>query len=321
MKLSTRLCLTGLAVTGLFLPISTAGAAPPSGPTTATAANGVAVSSLAQGSSTVKVAGDASIISATSDANSATASVALNIDKAGGITTAAAVRAPSGANVVDLAVAMGMPRAAAERQFGSLAASAASKGGPRGLASAQPGGVGRARPAAIGGGTYFGQACASLSGDNGHLTSYGCSVVFLDWAVTGDWWLAYETSASAASTINRIWSHPFTGFQMVTITPNPGNILVKWAPTGVIYPPTNCTTKTWSVTSPQTGIGYSESGTSCADSVAPVIQWNPYVIYGTHWSGVNFRAGFYEGLNYTHLIHSPYGANPGSFVSLSLWWY
>lgn len=210
------------------------------------------------------VAGDATARQVTGDDSSASAIITL-ADKASS-------GSPSSDSIVDLAVATGMPRVAAERAFGEAAALAYLRGGPPGRdgqAKAQSRSMSGAISTSLAAGSYLTQYCASVTGGSGNrVHGYGCALRYLDYANGADWYIADEMTASGTSD-NNDWLYPdrLTSLRF-SVTMPVNNVLVKWSPTSTSYPPSSCTDKSTSVTSPKSGASYSSSQSVCADKLA-----------------------------------------------------
>jgi hypothetical protein len=221
----------------------------------------------------------------------------------------------SGRSVIGDLVALGMPRAAAEREFGDLA----TLGGDETIVSRQlitqaertsnatAGGAGpeSVASAAV---TPYDTQCASINVADGKITGYGCSTFFLVHRDGADWWLTTKMEVSAHSN-DESWFSPKRltqlGWRVSWAT---GNVLYDWDPYST-RPVGDCLTMTVKSSSPWADV--SVQGNICPDSLGP---WAVTTARsGGIWNGME-RGTDYEGALATQAVHSPPGA-PLSYQS------
>ena len=211
----------------------------------------------------------------------------------------------SGRSVIGDLVALGMPRADAERQFGDLA----TLEGDAAVVSRQrvsmPGQQVGVQAAAS---TPYDTHCASINVADGKITGYGCSTFFLVHQDGDDWWLTTKMKISAHSN-DESWFSPKRLTQLGwRASWSAGNVLYDWDPytTRAIG---SCLTLTVKSSSPWADV--SVQGTVCPDSLGP---WAVTTARsGGIWNGME-RGTNYEGALATQAVHSPPGA-PLSYQS------
>jgi hypothetical protein len=216
--------------------------------------------------------------------------------------------ADAGRSVIDDLVALGMPAAEAQRQFGDLA----TLDGTEALVSRQLVKVRDPRPAApaAAGSTPYDTQCASINVAEGKITGYGCSTFFLVHQDGNDWWLTTKMKVSAHSN-DESWFSPKRLTQLGwRASWSTGNVLYDWDPytTREIG---SCLTLTVKSSSPWADV--SVQGTVCPDSLGP---WSVTTARsGGIWNGME-RGTDYEGALATQAVHSP----PGAAVSYQSAW-
>jgi hypothetical protein len=206
----------------------------------------------------------------------------------------------AGRSVIGDLVALGMPRAEAERDFGDLATldgdDAAVAGIARQAAEA---------PAVV---TPYDTQCASINVAEGKITGYGCSTFFLVHQDGADWWLTTKMKLSAHSE-DESWFSPKRLTQLGwRASWSSGNVLYDWDPYST-RPVGSCLTMTVKSSSPWADV--SVQGTVCPESLGP---WAVTTARsGGIWNGME-NGTDYEGALATQAVHSPPGV-PLSYQS------
>jgi len=188
----------------------------------------------------------------------------------------------SGRTVVGDLVALGVPRADAEREFGAMETGGATN--PYLAATTTP---------------VYDTQCATITQGAGHIHGYGCSTFYRTYAKGTDWWFNDTMKVSAYSDDNSIW-HPKRLIQLGwRVTWSANNVIYDWEPSGPIN--TNCSTVTIGVTSPFGGVSIG----------APVCQSNlqPWTVTSTRsggvWNGIESGSNGYEAAVAAQSVHNP----------------
>jgi hypothetical protein len=219
----------------------------------------------------------------------------------------------AGRSLIGDLVALGMPRAEAERDFGDLATlDADDTVVARQLvtladpAASDPVIARQAASAAVV--TPYDAQCASINVADGKITGYGCSTFFLVHQDGADWWLTTKMKLSARSS-DESWFSPKRLTQLGwRATWGTGNVLYDWDPYST-RPVGSCLTMTVKSSSPWADV--SVQGTVCPDSLGP---WAVTTARsGGIWNGMESGTD-YEGALATQAIHSPPGV-PLSYQS------
>jgi hypothetical protein len=176
-----------------------------------------------------------------------------------------------------------------------------------------------------GNGRYYDDICTSIkAGDGGDLEAYGCEVQYLDYRNGSDWWIGDEFRASGVSTdtCTNCWSPARLTQIWVDIAYGSGNRIVKWNPTSTTHPPSSCHSVTFGVSSPKTGLGYSETMNVCSESVGPhVLSTNEQgTRFGTVWNGKEPSANWWEATHGADVNHSPPQASASVCIGLGIAW-
>jgi hypothetical protein len=265
--------------------------------------NGAAITVV--GSGAVKVAfigSPGSSVAATSSGSSVQASMRTTRPKS---TRDATAYRDAGRSVIGDLVALGMPPAEAERQFGDLA----TLDGDAAVVTHQRVRIAGPQPAIQGAAsTPYDAQCASINVADGKITGYGCSTFFLVHQDGDDWWLTTKMKVSAHSN-DESWFSPKRLTQLGwRASWSAGNVLYDWDPyrTRAVG---SCLTLTVKSSSPWADV--SVQGTVCPDSLGP---WAVTTARsGGIWNGME-RGTDYEGAIATQAVHSPPGA-PLSYQS------
>jgi hypothetical protein len=193
----------------------------------------------------------------------------------------------SGRSAIGDLVALGMPRADAEREFGDMAAAQSDSAVQSSLA-----------PAAV---TPYDTQCASIDVAEGKITGYGCATFYLVHQDGNDWWLTTKMKVSAHSN-DESWFSPKRLTQLGwRVTWGSGNVLYDWDPYST-RPVGSCLTMTVKSSSPWADV--SVQGTVCPNSLGP---WAVTTARsGGIWDGSE-RGTDYEGALATQAVHSPPG--------------
>jgi hypothetical protein len=213
----------------------------------------------------------------------------------------------SGRTVIGDLVALGMPRADAEREFGGMA----TMDGDAAVVSRQlitfadaPLGadaeVAR-RASSTTAVTPYDAQCASINVTEGKITGYGCSTFYLVHQDGDDWWLTTKMKVSAHSSDDS-WFSPKRLTQLGwRASWGAGNVLYDWDPYST-RPVGSCLTMTVKSSSPWADV--SVQGTVCPDSLGP---WTVTTARsGGIWNGMEHGTD-YEGALATQAVHSPPG--------------
>jgi hypothetical protein len=203
----------------------------------------------------------------------------------------------AGRSLIDDLVALGMPRAEAERDFGDMATLDGDDAGIARPAAEAPAVV-----------TPYDTQCASINVADGKITGYGCSTFFLVHQDGADWWLTTKMKLSAHSS-DESWFSPKRLTQLGWRAAwSSGNVLYDWDPYST-RPVGSCLTMTVKSSSPWADV--SVQGTVCPDSLGP---WAVTAARsGGIWNGME-RGTDYEGALATQAVHSPPGV-PLSYQS------
>jgi hypothetical protein len=296
-------CALLLCVSSSGLVMGRVGSAGPGPDSQRILPNGAAIAVVRSGDMKVAFIGSpGSSVEAGSSGSSVQASMRSTRPKTA---RAATAYRDAGRSVVEDLVALGMPRAEAELQFGDLAtledgAAVASRQLVR-LHGSQA-----ALQAAAS--TPFDAQCASINVADGKITGYGCSTFFLVRQDGDDWWLTTKMKVTAHSN-DESWFSPKRLTQLGwRASWSAGNVLYDWDPyqTRAIG---SCLTLTVKSSSPWAEV--SVQGTVCPDSLGP---WAVTTARsGGIWNGME-RGTDYEGALATQAVHSPPGA-PLSYQS------
>jgi len=223
---------------------------------------------------------------------------------------------PGVASAVDQVIAMGMEPSEAFRVFGSISARAAAVGGPSVVAQDPRATTPRAAaPAPSSNGSYYTTYCASVQGGLYNLVkAYGCDVVYLDYNNgAGTWYMADEVTSSGSG---HDPNPRMTGLRFL-VNRYGGQYKVRWSPDATFG--TNCNvTRTFSITSPQTGLSYSTSEVICSGSLSPEGATTNATFFGSHWSGSTGNA--VVAADSTSLWVSPPGSPASASPLITIWW-
>lgn len=161
----------------------------------------------------------------------------------------------------------------------------------------------------------------NVSGDDVHTKT--CNVRITDFARNGNQWYNDSVTGSA-------WSTDGTGDLEVEcfdcdriekygsyLSYEAGNEIPRWDPNSTVDRG-SCKTVTVGVTSPKTGIGYTESRSVCPDKLSP---WRiGELSTGAIWTGPPAPIGDYRGLVYTAMDHSPRGVGTLTYLHAYVYW-
>ena len=266
------------------------------------APKGAAITSLRSGDVLVEFIGPPGS-SATATSNGSSVQASMRSIRPKSARDATAYR-DSGRSVIGDLVALGMPRAEAEGQFGDLATLEGNAAVVSRQRVSMPGRQAGVQAAS----TPYDTQCASINVADGKITGYGCSTFFLVHQDGDDWWLTTKMKISAHSN-DESWFSPKRLTQLGwRASWSAGNVLYDWDPytTRAIG---SCLTLTVKSSSPWADV--SVQGTVCPDSLGP---WAVTTARsGGIWNGME-RGTDYEGALATQAVHSPPGA-PLSYQS------
>jgi hypothetical protein len=282
-----------------------------------------ATSQMAKSGSTTMVTAE---VSATAPAVVKTAAAA---------NAAISAYALEGRSVVDDAVATGMDRATAQRLFGHLmdaptslvtvapAVRPATSSTPTAHAATnmpRPSVLG-APTVALASGSIYDSWCVSLSQDGNRVHSSGCDVQRLDQQRGGDWYLGDEFQDSGVSTdtcslcagqdrLTQLWSD---------LAYPSNNTIVNHNPAGSASEPSSCRSVMVGVTSPETGLQYTETQSLCSSNFGPhSLRTGPSSpVFGVVWNGTEPHANWWEATEGVDVVHDPAGASPSASLTIS----
>lgn len=221
----------------------------------------------------------------------------------------------AGRSVVQDAIKLGMSPADAAAQFGHTHATPLLVSGGGGRMPGMSLMAAQSSPAPV-----YDSFCASLKSDAGVVKSYACDERRKDQVTGSDWYVedAFTDSAVSTDTCLACWMPDRLTKVYADLHFASGNSTTKWTPTSTISEPSSCRDVTLSLSSPKTGIGYSETAHVCSDSfglhnVAPAV-------FGTTWAGHEPKANWYEATEGVNIVHSPPGTAAGVSMTISHQW-
>jgi hypothetical protein len=218
----------------------------------------------------------------------------------------------SGRSTVGDLVALGMPRAQAEREFGDMDVLAAGRSGAsidgRQIASLSAAPPRTQLAPAVSATTPYDTLCASISYDSGKITGYGCSTLYLVAASGGDWWFDNKYKFSVHSTDTSIW-RPQRLFEVGWgLSWAANNVVYDWEPEATINR-NDCGSLRLSILAK--GATVMVEAPVCPSRLSP---WNlASTKSGSMWSGIE-KGQAYEAAIGVQAVHSPPNA-PASYES------
>ena len=228
----------------------------------------------------------------------------------------------SGRTVVGDLMAMGVPRADAERLGGLETADGTNPYGPKpGLAQYAPqADLAKAtapstpRSSLLASPTtIWDTQCITTSAESGKLSGYGCATFYIAHQSGNDWYLATKYVFSAHSTDTSLFPKRLKqiGWKVQWAA---GNQVIGWQPTSTTYP-ASCQWLPYSIMI--WGTGYSTNVWVCADSHGP---WDLSSLKsGATWIGKE-NGTDYEAAEGLQDVHSPPSA-PTTHSSYAMWVY
>jgi hypothetical protein len=218
-------------------------------------------------------------------------------------------------SVVQDAINLGMDPVDAERQFGQGEEPTVALGGGGGRIPGMGAMVVAASPAPV-----YDSFCASLKSDAGVVKSYACDERRKDQVVGTDWYVedAFTDSAVSTDTCLACWKPDRLTKIYADLHFSSGNSVTKWTPTSTLAEPSSCRDVTISLSSPKTGIGYSETAHVCSDNFGPHNIGS--TVFGSTWNGHEPSANWYEATEGVSIVHSPSGTSAGVSMTISHEW-
>jgi hypothetical protein len=223
----------------------------------------------------------------------------------------------SGRTVVGDLVALGMPLADAQSQFGDMetlggsSASAAPTADAvqavammpeQGSSDTATTAAGTTAQVASSSTTPYDTQCGNISINGGKISGYGCSTFYLMHQNGGDWWFDVKYKVSAHSSDTSWWSPERLTQLGWEVGWAVNNVLYDWDPANT-NSVGSCSTLTVSATSPYGGI--SISGTICPNSLG---LWNlTSRNSGAIWNGMEHSTD-YEAAVGVQSVHNPSNA-------------
>ena len=166
--------------------------------------------------------------------------------------------------------------------------------------------------------SVYATPCASWTNPSGHVYIRGCDTQYLDIDYGGgDWYMADKSEASGRSNCASDWTCDRMTQLYDKMSYLSGNTIIQWTPNSTTTVG-NCNTVSLSMTSNQSGIGYSSSQTICPNS------YGPYTVTGTDfggvWNGKETANNQWEGVDALDEDHSPAGAPAGVSFMVDVSW-
>jgi hypothetical protein len=156
-------------------------------------------------------------------------------------------------------------------------------------------------------------ACVDFTGGPAnHATSHGCNIRYLDYSVSGDWYISNKMKSSAEVSD---WYYQMVRHDVYT-NYNVGNSWVDWEPSAV-YPKGACGTLTLGVQDPKTGANISYGTTICPSSLGPVWASSAHLGFGGIWSG---GSTVYQNALALGVVHNPPGKSAAYSVHVWVQW-
>ncbi|MDP9183552.1 MAG: hypothetical protein M3P04_12345, partial [Actinomycetota bacterium] len=152
------------------------------------------------------------------------------------------------------------------------------------------------------------------------VKSYACDERRKDQVIGSDWYVADSFTDSAVSTDTCLvcWAPDHLTKIYTDLHFSSGNSVVKWTPTSTLAEPSSCRDVTLSLSSPKTGIGYSETAHVCSNSFGPHNVAS--TTFGSTWDGHEPKANWYEATEGVSIVHSPPGTSAGVSMTISHQW-
>lgn len=159
--------------------------------------------------------------------------------------------------------------------------------------------------------------CVEFNDAKAQIHGRGCDVRTLDQDNGGgDWYFADKMQGSMTSDDTSLWdANRLEELRLwMDYRNTPGDMVVQFNPISTeTITNDSCVTVTASLTSNETGIGYSAQQTVCPDSHGPYL--NEPRRFGSHWQGEQTDAGVWEGATAVTLVHNP----PTAGLNNDLW--
>jgi hypothetical protein len=206
------------------------------------ASGGAVIDTYVSRSGTVKVIGQQGssiniLESVDPQSGRRTASLRVSTSRPKTLADADAYRRSGRSTVSDL-VALGMPRAQALREFGDMDVLSGGTTGAsidgRQLASVSAAPPRNQLAPAVSATTPYDTLCANVSYDNGKISGYGCSTLYLVAASGADWWFDNKYKFSVRSSDGSIW-RPQRLFEVGwSLSWSTNNVVYDWEPEATI---------------------------------------------------------------------------------------
>jgi hypothetical protein len=240
----------------------------------------------------------------------------------------------SGRTVVGDLVALGMPRADAEREFGDMetmggtnpyttaAASAdarsglASASGPNATMTSASTRADRADALTVSTTTPYATECYSASAASGKISGYGCTTYYLIYQNGGDWWLNDKFKFSAHSTDTSLF--PVRLKQVAwKVSWSTNNVIYDWDPAST-HSVGSCVSLTMSASSGTApSVGISISGSICPNTLG---LWTlSSTVSGAIWKGPEQDTDYDASIG-VQSVHSPPSAAASYWSNWYLAW-
>lgn len=230
----------------------------------------------------------------------------------------------SGRSVVGDLVALGVPRADAERLFGGmetadgtnpyLAQKGLAQSAPQALLTSASAPSIPQSPLVASPTTVWDTQCITASAEGGKLYGYGCSTFYIAHQNGTDWWLATKYLFSAHSTDTSLFPKRLkqVGWKVQWAS---GNQVTSWRPSSTTIIQSTCKTISYGLTI--WGTGYNQSTTICPDTHG--IWELSSLKSGARWQGIE-QGTAWEAAEGLQEVHSPPGVSE-SHGSYAMWVY
>jgi hypothetical protein len=296
--------------------------------------DGTVTDTWVSGNSVVRVSGyksshasireSGSTAAGTSATSTLTASVTSSVNKGDPNIQIAAYKAAN-RSVVQDAINVGISPADAQARFGGMI----NPPTPGGFQAASVGSIREVGASTINAGAAVATAasiynswCASVSQAGGRVKTSACELQYLDQAIGSNWYMGDDFTVSGVSTDTCVWCVGRDSLTQIwgDVAYPIYNQIAKWTPTATASEPSSCRQVTIGLTSPASGLGYSETTSVCANNFGPhnLNTSNTKERFGAVWNGKEPTNGsWYEGAEGIDIVHDPSNASPNATLYVS----
>jgi len=165
--------------------------------------------------------------------------------------------------------------------------------------------------------SVYSQPCFSYTNPSGHVYFYGCDTQWLDQTYGYDWYMFDQQQVSGRSDCSQwFWCDRLTQLYNY-VSYSAGNGVIQWSPDSTTSVG-SCRQQMVGITSPQSGLGYSETSTVCPNTFGPYVLNSTQ--FGAVWNGYEGWNDDWESSMAEDLVHNPPGYWPSFNYNMNVSW-